>query len=209
MLRTLDRAIIQFDRMLRTLYAPAVASRDRPGDDLPDASLEENERHLAAALMRVNHTGEVCAQALYEGQGLTARNQAVRELMVQAAREETDHLAWTARRVEELGGRLSLLNPVFYAGSFTLGAVAGLLGDRWSLGFLRETERQVEGHLDSHLDRLPEADERSRAIVEQMKKDEAKHGAMAAASGGEELPRPVRAVMRLGGKLMTGSTFWV
>jgi ubiquinone biosynthesis monooxygenase Coq7 len=205
----LDRGIVQFDRMLRTLFAPAVAARDLPGEALPQAPLSESERRSAAALMRVNHTGEVCAQALYEGQGLTARSETVRALMKQAAREETDHLAWTAKRIEELGGRVSALNVIFYGGAFAFGTVAGLLGDRWSLGFLQETERQVEGHLESHLDRLPEADGRSRAIVEQMKADEAKHGAMAQMGGAAELPGPVRLAMRLAAKVMTGSTYWL
>lgn len=204
-----DAWIVRFDRVLRTLCAPAAASRPTPGVELSEAPMTEPERRHAASLMRVNHTGEICAQALYEAQSLTARDAKVRTLMKQAAREESDHLAWTARRVEELGGQLSVLNPLFYGGAFAVGAIAGLLGDRWSLGFLRETERQVEGHLASHLDRLPAADHRSRAIVDQMKLDEANHGAMAQSSGGEELPAAVCAAMRVGAKLMTGSTYWV
>ncbi|HWQ40011.1 MAG TPA: 2-polyprenyl-3-methyl-6-methoxy-1,4-benzoquinone monooxygenase [Burkholderiales bacterium] len=204
-----DRIIMRFDRMLRTLCAPAVSARPAPGSELPEAPLAQAERRRAAALMRVNHTGEVCAQALYEGQALTARSEAVREVMNQAAREEADHLAWTAARVSELGGRLSLLNPLFYGGAFALGAAAGFLGDRWNLGFLRETERQVEGHLQGHLSSFPEADRKSRAILEQMKVDEARHAATALAYGGAELPAPVRLAMRLASRLMTGTTYWI
>ncbi|MGH8631277.1 MAG: 2-polyprenyl-3-methyl-6-methoxy-1,4-benzoquinone monooxygenase [Burkholderiales bacterium] len=205
----MDRAIVAFDRMLRTLCAPAASAGAVPGEDLQAPQLDERERRQAAALMRVNHTGEVCAQALYQGQALTARDEAVRKVMEQAAREEAAHLSWTASRVGELGARLSVLNPVFYAGAFILGAAAGRLGDRWSLGFLQETERQVEGHLQGHLASLPEADHRSRAIVEQMKQDEARHAATALAHGAAELPAPVRLMMRAAAKLMTGSTYWI
>jgi ubiquinone biosynthesis monooxygenase Coq7 len=204
-----DRAVVAFDRMLRTLFAPAVSSGPVPGEDLPPSLLDERERRRAAAMMRVNHTGEVCAQALYQGQALTARDAAVRKVMEQAADEETAHLAWTGSRIAELGARPSALNPAFYAGAFLLGAVAGRLGDRWSLGFLRETERQVEGHLQGHLTALPEADQKSRAIVEQMKRDEARHAGTAQAHGAAELPAPVRLMMRAAAKLMTGSAYWI
>lgn len=204
-----DRAVVAFDRMLRTVCAPAVTSGPVPGEDLPASQLNERERRRAAALMRVNHTGEVCAQALYQGQALTARDETVRKVMEQAAAEETAHLAWTASRVGELNARLSVLNPAFYAGAFLLGAVAGRLGDRWSLGFLRETERQVEGHLQGHLAALPEADQKSRAIVEQMKRDEARHAATAQTHGAAELPAPVRLMMKAAARLMTGSTYWI
>lgn len=153
-----DRLLIAADRALRTLFAPAGGARPLPGEDVAEGELSDAQRRETAALMRINHVGEVCAQALYEGQALVARNARVKELLARASREETDHLAWTQRRLEELGGRRSVLAPVFYAGSFTLGAAAGLLGDRWNLGFLAETERQVEQHLDAHLERVPEQD---------------------------------------------------
>ena len=159
--------------------------------------------------MRINHAGEVCAQALYQGQALTAREPGARAALEQAAAEETDHLAWTAQRITELGGRVSYLNPLWYAGSFALGAVAGALGDKWNLGFLAETERQVEGHLGTHLDRLPAQDEKSRAIVDQMKTDEAGHARTAVEHGAAELPEPVKAAMRLGSRVMTGTTYWI
>jgi ubiquinone biosynthesis monooxygenase Coq7 len=159
--------------------------------------------------MRVNHTGEICAQALYQGQALTARNATARAALEQAAAEETDHLAWTAQRIEELGGRASLLNPLWYAGSFALGAAAGFLGDKWNLGFLAETERQVEGHLEGHLDRLPAQDEKSRAIVNEMKVDEARHARTAVDHGAAELPEPVKLAMKLGSRVMTRTAYWI
>jgi ubiquinone biosynthesis monooxygenase Coq7 len=171
--------------------------------------MEHGPRRLAGALMRVNHTGEICAQALYEGQLLVARDADVRALLAHAADEESEHLAWTEQRIEELGTHKSLLNPLFYAGSFALGAAAGLLGDRWSLGFLAETERQVEQHLDRHLERLPEGDRRTRAIVEQMKADEAGHALAARRRGAAELPFPARMAMRLASRVMTGTTRWI
>src|SRR5512141_1706799 len=161
----IDNLIIAFDNGLRTLLAPAHSARSHPDAGVAGNELGADERALAAALMRVNHSGEICAQALYQGQALTARNPEARAALEQAATEETDHLAWTAQRIAELGGRLSRLNPLWYAGSFALGAAAGLLGDKWNLGFLAETERQVEGHLAGHLDRLPAQDETSRAIA--------------------------------------------
>jgi len=206
---SLDPAIVAFDRMLRTLCAPAVSAGPVPGEDLPPPQLDERERRQAAALMRVNHTGEVCAQALYQGQALTASDEAVRSIMEQAAHEEALHLAWTASRVRELGARVSVLDPFFYAGAFVLGAAAGRLGDRWSLGFLRETERQVEGHLQGHLAALPQADQKSRAIVERMRDDEARHAATAQAHGAAQLPAPISFLMRAAAKLMTGSTYWI
>ncbi len=204
-----DRLIASFDRALRTLCAPAMSIRPVPGDDLPEAELNEREKRHAAALMRVNHTGEICAQALYQGQALTARNDNTRKVLERAADEEVEHLAWTAQRVDQLGGRLSLLNPLFYAGAFAMGALSGLRGDKWNLGFLAETERQVEGHLGSHLDRLPAEDEKSRAIVAGMKEDEARHALSAMEHGGTELPETVKQAMRLASKVMTGSTYWV
>ncbi len=162
----------------------------------------EAERAQAAALMRVNHVGEVCAQALYAGQSLTTKNEAVRAELEQAAKEETDHLAWCEQRINELGGRKSLLNPLWFGGAFGMGIVAGLLGDKWNLGFLAETERQVEAHLDGHLQQLPEADAKSRAVVEQMKTDEAQHAQTAIDHGGAPLPPPVKWAMRFAADVM-------
>lgn len=203
----LDDLIIGFDRGLRTLFAPARSMRPLPGEDLQDAEMSPPQRALAAALMRVNHTGEVCAQALYQGQALTVRDSGARAALEEAAREETEHLAWTEQRIAELGGRKSLLNPLFYAGSFAIGAAAGALGDRWNLGFLAETERQVVKHLEGHLARLPVQDRKSRAIVEQMREDEARHATTALRHGGAELPGPVKAAMQASSKLMTGGAF--
>jgi ubiquinone biosynthesis monooxygenase Coq7 len=203
----IDRLIIGFDRALRTLCGPAVSLRPVPGGNLPNSELSAAEKRHAAALMRVNHSGEVCAQALYQGQALTARDTAARDTLERAAAEETEHLAWTAQRIDELGGRVSVLNPIFYAGSFAFGALSGLLGDKWNMGFLAETERQVEGHLDGHLDQLPVQDEKSRAIVAQMKVDEARHAQTAVAHGAAELPEPVKQAMRISSRLMTVSTY--
>jgi ubiquinone biosynthesis monooxygenase Coq7 len=205
----IDKFIIGFDSALRTLLTPAQTLRPVPGSELPETELTDEEKRLSCALMRVNHVGEVCAQALYQGQGLTARNETVQQTLMQAAREETEHLAWTERRIAELGGRKSLLNPLWYGGSFAIGVVAGLLGDKWNLGFLAETEHQVGVHLASHLKRLPDSDERSRAIVTQMKIDEACHATMALSYGGIELPLPVKFTMKLGSKVMTQTAYWV
>ena len=205
----IDRLITSFDRGLRTLFGPAVSSRETPGADLPQREMSEADRQHAAALMRINHTGEVCAQALYQGQALTARSASARGALERAAQEETEHLAWTGRRIEELGGRKSLLNPLFYGGSFAMGAASGLLGDRWNLGFLAETERQVVEHLDGHLKALPADDARSRTIVEEMRLDEARHATTAYQHGGAELPLAVRGLMRLASKVMTKTTYWI
>ncbi len=205
----LDDLIIGFDRGLRTLFAPAHSTRPVPGEDLGDADMSPAQRSLAAALMRVNHTGEVCAQALYQGQAMTARDSGARVALEEAAREETEHLAWTEQRIAELGGSKSLLNPLFYAGSFAIGAAAGALGDRWNLGFLAETERQVVKHLEGHLARLPADDRKSRAIVEQMRDDEARHATTALRHGGAELPAPVKAAMQASSKVMTGGAFLI
>jgi ubiquinone biosynthesis monooxygenase Coq7 len=205
----IDRLIIGFDRALRTLCGPAVSLRPVPGENLPDLELSTVERRHAAALMRVNHSGEVCAQALYQGQVLTVRDVAIRKTLASAAAEETEHLAWTAQRIDELGGRVSVLNPLFYAGSFAIGALSGLLGDKWNMGFLTETERQVEGHLDGHLEQLPAKDQRSRAIVAQMKEDEARHANTALAHGAAQLPEPVKLAMRISSRLMTVSAYRV
>ncbi len=206
-LSPLDRAVIALDRGLRTLAAPALSSRPHPDVSMENPDLEDPERQLSAALMRVNHTGEVCAQALYQGQAMTARDEDTRQLLEEAAREETDHLAWTERRIEDLGGSRSILNPAFYAGSFVLGALSGLAGDRWNLGFLAETERQVESHLRDHLSRLPPADLSSRRILEVMQEDEARHARTAMEHGGEEFPPPLKLAMKLASRLMTAATF--
>ena len=198
----IDNLILGFDRALRTLAGTATSSRPLPGADLPLPELAPDERRHAAALMRVNHTGEVCAQALYSAQALVARDPGIRHRFAGAAREEEDHLAWTQARLTELNDRVSLLNPVWYAGSFTIGLAAGLAGDKMNLGFVVETERQVEEHLTGHMDSLPDADTRSRAIVAAMRDDEARHGAMAHDAGALDLPRPVREVMRLAANVM-------
>ena len=205
---TLDRALTSMENALRTLSGASIAARPTPqsagaGSQTEPAALLESERSLSAALMRVNHVGEVCAQALYQAQALTARSPQMRQQMLAAAREETDHLAWTQQRLRELNDRPSLLNPVWYAGSFAIGLAAGRLGDAASLGFVVETERQVEAHLASHLDRLPAADEASRAIVEQMKADEARHAEDALAAGAAPMPEPVKWLMRATAKVMT------
>lgn len=206
----IDRLILSFDQALRTVFGrPLTTGRADPTDNLPEQVLSPDERQQSARLMRVNHTGEVCAQALYQGQALTAKLDAVRDAMDQAAREENDHLAWCERRTEALGGHTSYLNPLFYAGSFALGALAGAAGDKWSLGFVAETERQVVEHLDDHLNRMAEQDQKSRAILEQMKIDELQHGAAARNAGGAELPAPVKQLMRAMSKVMTGTTYWI
>ncbi|NMG01361.1 2-polyprenyl-3-methyl-6-methoxy-1,4-benzoquinone monooxygenase [Azoarcus taiwanensis] len=203
----IDQAIIQFDRALRTLFAPAASARPTPGAEAPDLTHDEGERRTAAALMRINHCGEVCAQALYQGQAITCRSESVKRELEQASREETEHLAWTEQRIAELGGHKSLLNPIFYAGSLSLGMLAGRLGDRWNLGFLAETERQVEAHLSDHLERLPEGDARSRAILEQMREDEREHADMAVRLGAHDLPMPVKGLMRVMSRVMTATSY--
>jgi ubiquinone biosynthesis monooxygenase Coq7 len=205
----IDRFILEFDKALRTVFAPAPTRRPMPGEDLPEAELSEAERRHAAALMRINHCGEVCAQALYQGQALTSRDPSVKQAMEQAAWEETEHLNWTERRIAELGGRKSLLNPLWYAGSLAIGIAAGKLGDAWNLGFLAETERQVEAHLDSHLATLPAGDRRSWAVLDQMKADEVQHAETAVRMGAHELPAPVKAAMRLSSTVMTTLSYRV
>jgi ubiquinone biosynthesis monooxygenase Coq7 len=212
----LDTFISAADRALRALLAPPSAGRPVPPSATPasardtqkaDAALSPDDRRESAALMRVNHAGEVAAQALYHAQALFARNPEVREFMLHAAREETDHLAWCETRLKELGARPSALNPLWYAGSFGIGALAALLGDRASLGFVAETERQVEGHLKSHLDRLPAEDKRSRAIVEAMCHDEIGHGQQAQSAGAAPMPKPVRELMRRTASVMTHTSY--
>lgn len=208
-LSLLDRLVIQADHLLRTLSLPAEAARARPDAQTHEATLSDAERELAGRLMRVNHSGEIAAQALYHGQALVARASAVRDSLETAAREENDHLAWTAARAHELGTHTSYLAPAWYAGSFLIGATAAVIGDRTSLGFVAETERQVVEHLDGHLARLPAADAKSRAILEQMREDEAAHATRAIEHGAVTLPWPVRAWMRLASRVMTETAYWV
>ena len=205
----MDRLILEFDKALRTVFASAPTARPMPGADLPEANLDESERRHAAALMRIDHVGEVCAQALYQGQALTCRDPSIREALQQAAWEETEHLNWTERRIADLGGRKSFLNPLWYGGSLAIGLIAGKLGDDWNLGFLAETERQVEAHLDGHLATLPETDQRSRAVVDQMKTDEIRHAETAIHLGARELPTPVKMAMVAMSKFMTSTAYHV
>src|SRR5690242_11957067 len=201
-LSRLDHALSGIERALGTVCGAAVESRPSPAHGQPESHLEDGERRHAAGLMRVNHTGEVCAQALYDGQAALARDEATRAHLNAAAAEETDHLAWCAQRLQELDDRPSLFNPLWYAGSFAIGALAALAGDRWSLGFVVETERQVEAHLGDHLERLPTADARSRAILATMQAEEARHADNALARGGQKLPPPIPTLMRCTSGLM-------
>lgn len=205
----LDLLLAEADRALRTLAAAATATRPNPAGDTPSGPLQDDARKHAAGLMRVNHAGEIAAQALYQGQALTARDPAVRDSLRQASEEEGDHLAWCEERLRELDARPSVLNPLWYAGSFAIGALAGALGDRVSLGFVAETERQVEGHLHEHLERLPREDERSRRILEQMQRDEIRHGENAREAGAGALPAPVTRLMRLTSQIMTRTAYWL
>ena len=204
-----DRFIIEFDKALRTLFVAAQTERAVPGTDSIDADLSHEEKVSAAVLMRVNHVGEVCAQALYQGQALACRDAGVRQALKKAGDEETEHLAWTERRIRELGGRQSVLNPFWYLGALSMGVVAGKLGDAWSLGFLAETERQVEAHLDRHLSELPASDAKSRLIVEQMKLDEVSHAEVAVRLGARELPSCVKLAMRLVAGVMTRTAYYL
>jgi ubiquinone biosynthesis monooxygenase Coq7 len=207
-LSAVDRLIINFDQAVRTVHGrPLVTERPRPDRGLEDCELAESERDHVARLMRINHTGEVCAQALYQGQALTAKLPEVRASMERAALEENDHLEWCEHRIAELGGRKSLLNPFWYLGSFAMGAAAGLAGDKWSLGFVAETEHQVEAHLEDHLHQLPEQDEKSRKILKQMKEDEIHHATTALEGGGARLPLPIRLAMKLTSRVMTSTVY--
>jgi ubiquinone biosynthesis monooxygenase Coq7 len=208
---SLDSIISTADKALRAVLAPARAARPLPVPAVTAAEtqLTDAERRESAALMRVNHTGEVAAQALYHGQAFVARSESTREMLLKAGREETDHLAWCETRLSELQSRTSFLNPLWYAGSFAIGALAATFGDRVSLGFVAETERQVEGHLDSHLARLPPKDLRSRAIIEAMRADEIEHGSAARSAGGAELPAPARALMKHTSRVMTHTAYWI
>jgi ubiquinone biosynthesis monooxygenase Coq7 len=203
----LDDLIVGFDRALRTLSGVAASGRANPAAGMPEPDLTADERRHAAGLMRVNHTGEVCAQALYQAQALTARDGAIRHRLAHAAREEEEHLAWTQQRLTELGARPSLVNPLWYAGSFAIGLAAGVTGDRTNLGFVVETERQVEEHLSGHMDRLPAGDVKSRAIVVAMRDDEMRHGAAARDAGAADLPWLARALMWGTARLMTVTAY--
>lgn len=209
-LTSLDQFILQTDHALRTIFGrPHTTERPNPADGIADSPLNETERRLSAGLMRVNHAGEVSAQALYQGQALTARLEEVRQGMQRAADEENDHLAWTEQRLQELSSNKSVLNPIWYGGSFLIGAFAGILGDKWSLGFVAETEHQVIRHLDSHIRKLPAQDIRSSSILQQMKIDEAHHATLALEGGGAELPWPVKKLMSAMSKVMTTSAYYI
>jgi ubiquinone biosynthesis monooxygenase Coq7 len=205
----LDKLIIEFDKGLKTLTASAHSVRPHPDENVQEPELSAEEKRHVLGLMRVNHCGEVCAQALYNGQALTAKNPQIVDALQQASKEETEHLAWCEKRIHELGGHTSLLNPLWYASSFTLGAIAGAIGDKWNLGFLAETEHQVGAHLEKHLHELPANDEKSRAILEQMKTDEAQHADTAIGLGGAELPAPIKAAMKRMSKVMTSTTYYL
>jgi 3-demethoxyubiquinol 3-hydroxylase len=209
MISSLDRLIIGFDRALRTLAGEPRAARPSPAAAIPEAELHDVQRRQSAALMRVNHCGEVCAQALYQGQALASRNSGLKAALQKAAAEEEDHLAWSQQRIDELGGRTSVLNPIWYGGSFAIGFLAGKLGDHWNLGFLAETERQVERHLQGHLDRLDPSDARTRAVIEVMQRDEAAHARSAIGYGARDLPRVVKRGMRSAARVMTTTSYWV
>ncbi|MDO9205572.1 2-polyprenyl-3-methyl-6-methoxy-1,4-benzoquinone monooxygenase [Methylotenera sp.] len=209
MLSKLDTLTIEFDTGLRTLLAKPRSIRAHPDAGVAETDLSECEKNQASALMRVNHTGEVCAQALYSGQALTAHRPETTAALKQAAIEETEHLAWCESRITELGGRTSLLNPLFYAGSFTMGVIAGALGDKWNLGFLAETEKQVGEHLANHLEKLPQSDQKTRRIIQQMQLDEAKHASEAKQYGAAELPAPAKFLMKKVSKLMTTSSYYL
>lgn len=205
----IDAFITSFDRTLRVMTGVTTGHRPNPGEKLSECSLDDQERKHSAGLMRVNHVGEVCAQALYEAQSTFARSDLTREQFRKAGEEEVDHLAWTAERLRELGSHTSLLNPFWYVGAYALGAIAAKLGDATSLGFVVETERQVEAHLNSHLEKLPAQDQRSRAIVTQMRDDEIEHADAAQALGAAELPAPVKGAMRVMAKVMTGTAYYI
>lgn len=206
----IDKFCLQFDQALRVVTGQtSPVTREDPAATVEDNVLDKKQQNLSAALMRVNHVGEVCAQALYQGQAFTAKSEQIKIAMQQAAAEENDHLAWCGQRLIELQSHPSYLNPVWYSGAFLIGAVAGLIGDRWSLGFVVETERQVEAHLANHLQKLPEKDSKSRAVLLQMKIDEAKHADLAVANGAAELPSWIKALMRLKAKIMTTTAYWI
>jgi ubiquinone biosynthesis monooxygenase Coq7 len=205
-----DKIIIEADKAVVTVLGmPETTSRENPAQSVDSPDLNESEQRASARLMRVNHSGEVSAQALYQGQALTAKLPQVRQAMEQAALEENDHLIWCKQRIDELGSHTSFLNPLWYTGSFIIGASAGKLGDKWSLGFVAETEKQVVNHLDEHLSKMAPQDVKSRAVLEQMKEDELHHGTTAMEAGGAELPLPVKKAMGIVSKLMTKTSYWI
>jgi 3-demethoxyubiquinol 3-hydroxylase len=208
-MNTLDSAIAGIDKVLRVLNGVASAARPSPAAKIADGVMDAVEKRHSAGLMRVNHVGEICAQALYEAQGRFAKKPEIRAQFVQSGRDEEDHLAWTAQRLRELGARTSIFNPIWYAGAYSVGVIAARWGDAQSLGFVVETERQVEAHLASHLKKLPASDEKSRLIVEQMRLDEMAHGACAQKMGAAELPRPIQGLMRAMGKVMTSTAYYL
>ena len=206
----LDKLIMNLDTAVRTVAGkPILTERPNPAEEIAETELSADERDLAGRLMRINHAGEVSAQGLYQGQALTAKLPEVREKMERAALEENDHLEWCERRCKEMGTHVSYLNPLWYAGSVGIGALAGLIGDKWSLGFVVETEHQVCKHLDEHIEQLPEHDQKTRAILKQMWDDEARHADMAQAAGGAEFPAPIKGVMQLTSKVMTKTAYWI
>jgi 3-demethoxyubiquinol 3-hydroxylase len=205
----MDRLLTHLDRALKTVLAPAPSVRPYPADKIAETIDADGTRREVSSLMRINHAGEVAAQALYQGHALTASSTETRDSMEQASRDEADHLAWCRARIEELGGRTSLLTPLWYAGSFAIGAAAGLAGDRYSLGFVAETERQVVDHLESHLRTLPKDDARTHAILRQMTNDEERHGEEAQRAGGAQLPSPIRRLMKFTARIMTRTAYWV
>ncbi|MGU9951309.1 MAG: 2-polyprenyl-3-methyl-6-methoxy-1,4-benzoquinone monooxygenase [Gammaproteobacteria bacterium WSBS_2016_MAG_OTU1] len=208
-MRLRDTLLGILDNGLKTVFTPAVAERPSPATDIAEAAMSDKERKHAAALMRVNHCGEVCAQALYQGQALFARDESVRVALQEAADEEVDHLAWTAERIAQLGGRQSALNPLWFGGAFAIGAAAAVVSDKLSLGFVAETENQVSAHLQGHLHKLPPQDQKSRGIIMQMDIDEQAHATNAMALGGVELPPPAKKLMRVMGKVMTRGSYWL
>lgn len=208
-LSKLDTLIDVIDNGLRTVFSTPHSQRDNPAEQVENVGLSESEQALSGRLMRINHAGEVAAQGLYQGQALTARLMTVREKMEAAAQEENDHLNWCANRIKDLGTHTSVLDPLWYGGSLTIGALAGLAGDKWSLGFVAETEKQVVAHLDEHLQRVSANDQKTRAILEQMRDDEGQHATTAIESGGVPLPPPIKALMKLTSKVMTRTAFWI
>ena len=204
-----DHLIMGISRTLDTLFAKPVPKRSYPAKSADQQDMSEQDKLESGRYMRVNHVGEICAQALYQSQALTARDKSISEQMKHAAQEEIDHLSWCEQRIEELGGRKSLLNPIWYTGSFAIGTLAGITGDKWNLGFVAETERQVVHHLEDHLGKLPENDLRSKEIVEKMQQDESRHAEQAVAAGAAELPAPAKLLMKCASKIMTKTAYWI
>jgi ubiquinone biosynthesis monooxygenase Coq7 len=205
----IDNLIIELDKFVKTIFANPVSERPHPDAKVDEAQLSDADKNQAISLMRVNHCGEVCAQALYQGQAITSHNDKTKAALSQAAAEETEHLAWTKKRINELGGKTSILNPLFYLGSLTIGMTAGLIGDKWNLGFLKATEEQVEAHLNDHLEKINPNDTKSRAILEQMREDEIRHAEMATNQGASDLPLPVKLAMKIASKIMTKTTYYI